>query len=222
MNLLPSDVNVSVVEDPDLAQGKNQCLEIISSSSKSHAPSSVAFVSTTSLKSTFSSNIRTLKTPPVQSTVTPLLANLAYAQFPNDDDVLGVPLRYLVLYIKDLGEHLSIEVDVTTQTGAVKTLVANTKQSEPKMSKNAMSIPLQLNGGWNVVVLDMMSLTSSCMDNVSNTQHPSRKSDNCPSEYAYANRVYIHSTCRLSHAYFTDELKRHSDLPEILKAQFKQ
>ena len=69
------------------------------------------------------------------------------------------------------------------------------------MAGNKCSLPLQLDHGWNIIVLDLESLSKRVFN----------------SKYKHCNRIKIFANCRVRRAYFSRQLYQADDVPEQYK-----
>ncbi len=104
--------------------------------------------------------------------------NTCFAQYPDHTSTLGVPLRYLVLYIKFIDRYVCVSVDIVTEDGQNKTIVASNRQSVVRITPDKISTPLELVPGWNVVVLDLAYIVSEafCKDPTAGLKKDSKSS----------------------------------------------
>lgn len=112
-----------------------------------------------------------------------------FVQFPDQGGRLGVPLPYLVLYMKNLSRFVSVSVDVTTSTGENMTIIASNKQSVVRIKNGLISSPLSLVDGWNVIVLDLAHLvrTASTIQHVNKSTATSLSSMSSSSSSSSSN-----------------------------------
>jgi len=171
-------------------------------------------------------------------------SNLAtsFVQLPDIGMCLGVPLRYLVLYLKNVNQFVSISADVVLSDGQTKTIVASNKQSVVRIRHDDLSTPLTLVEGWNVVVLDLAYIIAEAYNyvpplatnntNNSTTTNASTISPGgssnlaagnppasmaSPAVYQQCQRIRIHGGARIARVFFTDALRPVHALPEVLQ-----
>ncbi|KAL4085859.1 hypothetical protein PRIC1_014868 [Phytophthora ramorum] len=118
-------------------------------------------------------SVRRVLDEDVQSSVVELSAdNLVHTwlRFPpeaneqqqQDQSALHIRLRHLVLVLKNLEQHVSLEVQVADDRGTRRRLRFSTFQKKSAVHPEIALLPLQLDSGWNQVQLDLVELMHTC------------------------------------------------------------
>ncbi|ETI35344.1 hypothetical protein F441_18178, partial [Phytophthora nicotianae CJ01A1] len=156
-------------------------------------------------------SIRRVLDEDVQSSVVELLAdNLVYTwlRIPyggheqQQEPLLALPslhirLRHLVLVLKNLDQHVSLEVHVADDRGSRRRFRFSTFQKKSIVHSQLALLPLHLDSGWNQLQLDLDELMHSCY-NV---------------RYGHAISVQLHATCRVRRIYFAEKMYSEAQLP---------
>ncbi|ETL82263.1 hypothetical protein, variant, partial [Phytophthora nicotianae] len=156
-------------------------------------------------------SIRRVLDEDVQSSVVELLAdNLVYTwlRIPyggheqQQEPLLALPslhirLRHLVLVLKNLDQHVSLEVHLADDRGSRRRFRFSTFQKKSIVHSQLALLPLHLDSGWNQLQLDLDELMHSCY-NV---------------RYGHAISVQLHATCRVRRIYFAEKMYSEAQLP---------
>ncbi|KAH7481770.1 hypothetical protein KRP22_015081 [Phytophthora ramorum] len=153
-------------------------------------------------------SVRRVLDEDVQSSVVELSAdNLVHTwlRFPpeaneqqqQDQSALHIRLRHLVLVLKNLEQHVSLEVQVADDRGTRRRLRFSTFQKKSAVHPEIALLPLQLDSGWNQVQLDLVELMHTCYN----------------ARYAHATSVQLHASCRVRRVYFAEQMFSEAQLP---------
>ena len=110
---------------------------------------------------------------------------------------LHIRLRHLVLVLKNLGQHLSLEVQTADDRGTRRRFRFSTFQSETVVQAQMALLPLQLDDGWNQLQLDLVDLARRCYS----------------ARYAHTISVQLHASCRVRRVYFAEHMVSEAALP---------
>lgn len=121
--------------------------------------------------------------------------------FPDDTQFIGTTHPFFTLHLKNIDRFVTITIELEATDGTKKTLKCSNHQSVVRLSANQASIPLDLQPGWNKVVLNLEDLVQRIFK----------------ARYAQCLRVKIHANCRLRRIFFSDQNYRNADLPSSLR-----
>lgn len=110
---------------------------------------------------------------------------------------LHIRLRHLVLVLKNLEQHVSMEVHVVDDRGTRRRLCFSTFQKKSVVHPQIALLPLHLDCGWNQLQLDLAELMHTCYN----------------ARYAHAIRVQLHASCRVRRIYFAEQMFSEAQLP---------
>ncbi|KAG7385749.1 hypothetical protein PHYPSEUDO_001102 [Phytophthora pseudosyringae] len=110
---------------------------------------------------------------------------------------LHIRLRHLVLVLKNLEEHVSLEVHVADDRGTRRRLHFSTFQKKSTVHPQLALLPLHLDSGWNQLQLDLVGLTHTCYN----------------ARYAHTISVQLHASCRVRRIYFAEQMFSEAQLP---------
>ncbi|KAE9024617.1 hypothetical protein PR001_g12632 [Phytophthora rubi] len=110
---------------------------------------------------------------------------------------LHIRLRHLVLVLKNLDQHVSLEVHVADDRGSRRRFRFSTFQKKSVVHPQIALLPLQLDSGWNQLRLDLAELMHNCYNE----------------RYAHAVSVQLHASCRVRRIYFADQMFSEAQLP---------
>ncbi|KAL3657334.1 hypothetical protein V7S43_017840 [Phytophthora oleae] len=110
---------------------------------------------------------------------------------------LHIRLRHLVLLLKNVEQHVSLEVHVADDRGVRRRFRLSTFQKKSAVHPQLALLPLYLDSGWNQVQLDLVELL-----------HTSYKV-----RYAHTISVQLHASCRVRRIYFAEKMFPESQLP---------
>uniref|UniRef100_M4BKY9 CFA20 domain-containing protein n=1 Tax=Hyaloperonospora arabidopsidis (strain Emoy2) TaxID=559515 RepID=M4BKY9_HYAAE len=176
-------------------------------------------------------SIRRVLDDEVQSSVVELLAdNLVHTwiRFPSASDEdqeqqqlssmpwntsLHIRLQHLVLVLKNLGQHISLEVQMADDQGTRRRFRFSTFQTKTAVHPQITLLPLRLDEGWNQLQLDLVDLALCCYN----------------ARYAHTISVQLHASCRVRRIYFAEQMFSEAQLPaefrlykRLSKAQTQQ
>mmetsp|Transcript_21403 Transcript_21403/g.23909 ORF Transcript_21403/g.23909 Transcript_21403/m.23909 type:complete len:191 (+) Transcript_21403:72-644(+) len=114
---------------------------------------------------------------------------------------LGIKLQYLTFVVKNLDRYFTLEVQIIDNKGALKRIRTSNYQAKTRRQEYICTIPLQLDGGWNQIVLDLADLTKRAYG----------------TEYVETARIQVHANTRIRRIYFCDKTYSEEDLPPELK-----
>lgn len=110
---------------------------------------------------------------------------------------LHIRLRHLVLVLKNLEQHVSVEVHVADDRGSRRRFRFSTFQKKSAVHSQIALLPLRLDSGWNQLQLDLMELMHTCYN----------------ARYAHTISVQLHASCRVRRVYFADQMFSEAQLP---------
>ncbi|CAI5726962.1 hypothetical protein KXD40_002354 [Peronospora effusa] len=157
-------------------------------------------------------SIRRVLDEEVQSSVVELLAdNLVntWLRFPSGVEEqqeqelmtcrtsLHIRLRHLVMVLKNLGQHVSLEVHVADNHATRRRFRFSTFQKKTVVHPQIALLPLHLDVGWNQLHLDLANLVLTCYD----------------VHYVHAISVQLHASCRVRRIYFAEQMFSEAELP---------
>lgn len=112
------------------------------------------------------------------------------------------PLPHLVVQLKDMGRFCSIEALVLDAEGRALHVTASNKQVTVRAEGAALSIPLQLVRGWNMVRLDLEKVLLLGFG----------------ARFASVRSVTVNASCRVARIYFEAVALEDAELPPFLRA----
>ncbi|KAG2762770.1 hypothetical protein PC129_g7834 [Phytophthora cactorum] len=110
---------------------------------------------------------------------------------------LQIRLRHLVLVLKNLDQHVSLEVHVVDDRGTRRRFRLSTFQKKSTVHSQLAVLPLHLDSGWNQLQLDLGELMHTCYN----------------ARYAHAISVQLHASCRVRRIYFAERMFSEAQLP---------
>ncbi|KAG6606488.1 cilia- and flagella-associated protein 20 [Phytophthora cinnamomi] len=110
---------------------------------------------------------------------------------------LHIRLRLLVLVLKNLEQHVSLEVHSADDRGSRRRFRLSTFQKKSAVHPQIALLPLQMDSGWNQLQLDLAELMHSCYN----------------ARYAHAISVQLHASCRVRRIYFAEQMFPEAQLP---------
>ncbi|RLN81844.1 hypothetical protein BBO99_00003352 [Phytophthora kernoviae] len=110
---------------------------------------------------------------------------------------LHIKLRHLVLVLKNLDQHVSLEVHVADDRDTRRRFRFSTFQRQSIVHPQIALLPLQLDAGWNQLQLDIVQLMQTCYN----------------ARYAYVISVQLHASCRVRRIYFAEQMFPEAQLP---------
>ncbi|KAG1692916.1 hypothetical protein DVH05_024203 [Phytophthora capsici] len=110
---------------------------------------------------------------------------------------LHIRLRHLVLVLKNVDQHVSLEVHVADDRGVRRRFRLSTFQKKSAVHPQLALLPLHLDSGWNQVQVDLAELLY--------TTYKGR--------YAHTISVQLHASCRVRRIYFAETMFPESQLP---------
>ena len=130
------------------------------------------------------------------------LFDKTWIMFPDQNNkFIGTPYPFLVLQIKNMHKFVAFEINICDESNKHKVLICSNKQSLARLMDNKCSLPLKLEDGWNIIVIDLESLCKRVFS----------------AKYKHCNRIKLFSNCRVRKVYFSKQLYREQDLPEEYK-----
>lgn len=105
-----------------------------------------------------------------------------------DSKSLHLRLPIVVFQLKNLGRHVSLEVQVDDARGQRRRFRASTFQKNAVVHEVITTLPLHLDPGWNRVQLDLAALTAAAYN----------------AQFVHAVSVQLHSSCRVRRIFFAD------------------
>ncbi|KAM3838365.1 cilia- and flagella-associated protein 20-like [Diretmus argenteus] len=152
-------------------------------------------------KKVMSGRIMRMKDNDIQSLVLEVWGtnpSTTYITCPADPKkTLGITLPFLVMIIKNLKEHFTIEVQVLDDTNVRRRFQMSTFQSTKRVTMFNCAMPMTLDDGWNQIPINLSDLTREAFG----------------TNYAETLRVQIHASCRIRRVYFSDRLYSEDELP---------
>ncbi|KAF4037235.1 hypothetical protein GN244_ATG10676 [Phytophthora infestans] len=155
-------------------------------------------------------SIRRVLDEDVQSSVVELLAgNIAHtwlrvpfgAHEQQQESLLAsalhIRLRHLILVLKNLDQHVSLEVHVADDRNIRRRFRFSTFQKSSAVHSQLALLPLHLDSGWNQLHLDLGELSRTCYN----------------ARYAHAISVQLHASCRVRRIYFAEQMFSEAQLP---------
>lgn len=126
----------------------------------------------------------------------------AFVEFPDSQDkFIGTPYPYLIMQFKNMDKYTGFEVEVRDKSNQTRTFRSTNRQSNIRLLDNLCSLPLKLQDGWNLIVLDLQALCKR----VFRTQ------------YKHCLNVRIFANCRIRRIYFSKDLYQENELPQEYK-----
>ncbi|POM77997.1 UPF0468 like protein [Phytophthora palmivora] len=110
---------------------------------------------------------------------------------------LHIRLRHLVLVLKNLEQHVSLEVQAADNRGTRRRFRFSTFQTKSVVNPQLASLPLHMESGWNQLQLDLADLMRTCYN----------------ARYGHAISVQLHASCRVRRIYFAEQMFPESQLP---------
>ncbi|KAK1928464.1 Cilia- and flagella-associated protein 20 [Phytophthora citrophthora] len=110
---------------------------------------------------------------------------------------LHIRLRHLVVVLKNVEQHVSLEIHVADDRGVRRRFRLSTFQKKSAVHPQLVLLPLHLDSGWNQVQVDLAELLY--------TSYKGR--------YAHAISVQLHACCRVRRIYFAEKMLPESQLP---------
>jgi hypothetical protein len=148
-------------------------------------------------------SVRRVLDEDVQSSVVELSAdNLVHTWLrlpfgPEATASLHIRLRHLVLVLKNLEQHVSLEVQAADTRGTRRRFRLSTFQKKSAVHAAVALLPLRLDSGWNQVQLDLAELMHTCYS----------------ARYDHAVSVQLHASCRVRRIYFAEQMFPEAQLP---------
>ena len=126
-----------------------------------------------------------------------LASKLAELRFP-----CASKLPFLTIHIKDVDRFLRIEIVlIDGVTNELRRFELTNKQSVIRVGPTSASLPVALNGGWNLLRLDLSSMARAAFG----------------AQYVATTEVVVHGVCRVSKVFFSDGLYEDAELPPFLR-----
>eukprot|EP01083_Nonionella_stella_P178773 632588_1 len=151
------------------------------------------------------SSIRIINDAEVASPVVTLESNefeKTCIVFPdNSHSFIGTPYPFLVMQIKNMNKYMGFEITISDETKKQRTFWSTNKQSLTRLMDDKCSLPLKLDEGWNIIVIDLESLCKRVFN----------------SRYKYCNNIKLFANCRVRRIYFSKDLYQEDDIPEQYK-----
>ncbi|KAJ1678542.1 hypothetical protein EV182_003844 [Spiromyces aspiralis] len=129
-----------------------------------------------------------------------------YISCPSGNETLGIKLPKLMMAVRNLNHHFSMEVEVKDARGLVFRFRASTYQERTIVTPDLCVMPLRLEAGWNQAVIDFAQL---CREVYSAT-------------FTEVNRVTLHPNLHVHHIIFSDRIIPEDELPQEFKLQISR
>ena len=100
-----------------------------------------------------------------------------------------------------MNKYVGFEISISDQEDKEKIFQCTNKQSLARLIDNKCSLPLKLDDGWNIICIDLQSLTKRVFN----------------IKYKHCNRIKIFANCRVRRVYFSKDLYQEDDIPEQYK-----
>ncbi|KAG7394780.1 hypothetical protein PHYBOEH_004686 [Phytophthora boehmeriae] len=110
---------------------------------------------------------------------------------------LHIKIRHLVLVLKNLDQHVSLEVHVADDSDTKRRFRFSTFQTQSVVHPLISLLPLRLDAGWNQLQLDMVHLMQTCYN----------------ARFVHVISVQLHASCRLRRIYFAEQMLPEDQLP---------
>ena len=126
----------------------------------------------------------------------------AFIEFPDSEDkFIGTPYPYLTMQFKNMQKYTGFEIEVRDKSNQTRTFRSTNRQSNIRLLDNMCSLPLKLQDGWNLIVLDLQALCKRVFQ----------------TQYKHCLNVRIFGNCRVRRMYFSKELYQERELPQEYK-----
>eukprot|EP01083_Nonionella_stella_P256832 879778_1 len=119
----------------------------------------------------------------------------------NKSKFIGTPYPFLNLQIKNMNKYIRLEIIISDESNNQKIFVCTNKQSLTRLIHNKCSLPLKLENGWNIIVIDLESLCKRVF-NV---------------KYKHCNSIQMFANCRVRKIYFSKDLYQEDEVPDEYK-----
>ena len=114
---------------------------------------------------------------------------------------LGITMPYLCLILKNMSKDFSFEVGILDDSNTRRRFRASNYSSNTRISDFMCSIPMKLDSGWNLIVINLSDFVKKAYG----------------TSYASTEQIQIHANCRIRRIYFSDRLYSDEELPTEYK-----